>query len=255
MCLRTTCICRVASSRSFRKSALYYEAVYDVIYDPYSGKDYGAESKRLRHLIGRHNRSNGRSLLDVPCGTGRHLQYLKAWFDVEGLDINRKMLALARKRNPGIRFHRGDIRTFKLRERFDVITCLFSAIGYMTTIAQMREAVRNMSFHLKAGGVLIVEPWVHRQEFKSGSLHAVLVNQPKLKLVRIGRSSVRGRTSIISFRYLVGTPRTTRCFSRSEKFGLFTHSEYLASFRAAGLKVTYYSKGLAGRGLYVGVKV
>lgn len=50
------------------KCASYYDATYDAIYDPYSGKDYKSESKRLRHLIIRHKRSDGASLLDVPCG-------------------------------------------------------------------------------------------------------------------------------------------------------------------------------------------
>jgi len=240
--------------RLFVKSAPYYDAVYDVIYDPYSGKDYESESKRLRRLIGRHKRSDGNSLLDVASGTGRHLYYLEAWFDAEGLDINPKMLAIARKRNPGMKFHQGNMRTFKLTKRFDVITCLFSAIGYMTTLAQLRGAVRNMSAHLRPGGVLIIEPWISPRDFKSGSLHAVLVNQPKLKLARIGRSIAHGKTSTIQFHYLIATPKTTRHFSESEKFGLFTRAEYTSAFRAAGLRVRYYRRGLIGRGLYVGVK-
>ena len=240
--------------RLFVKSAPYYDAVYDVIYDPYSGKDYESESKRLRRLIERHKRSDENSLLDVASGTGRHLYYLKAWFDAEGLDINPKMLAIARKRNPGMKFHQGNMRTFKLTKRFDVITCLFSAIGYMTTLAQLRGAVRNMSAHLRPGGVLIIEPWISPRDFKSGSLHAVLVNQPKLKLARIGRSIAHGKTSTIQFHYLIATPKTTRHFSESEKFGLFTRAEYTSAFRAAGLRVRYYRRGLIGRGLYVGVK-
>ena len=240
--------------RLFVKSAPYYDAVYDVIYDPYSGKDYESESKRLRRLIERHKRSDGNSLLDVASGTGRHLYYLEAWFDAEGLDINPKMLAIARKRNPGMKFHQGNMRTFKLTKRFDVITCLFSAIGYMTTLAQLRGAVRNMSAHLRPGGVLIIEPWISPRDFKSGSLHAVLVNQPKLKLARIGRSISHGKTSTIQFHYLIATPKTTRHFSESEKFGLFTRAEYTSAFRAAGLRVRYYRRGLIGRGLYVGVK-
>jgi len=240
--------------RPFVKSALYYDAVYDAIYDPYSGKDYESESKRLKQLIGRHKRSDGNSLLDLPSGTGRHLYYLKAWFNAEGLDINPKMLEIARKRNPGMRFHRGNMRTFKLTKRFDIITCLFSAIGYMTTRAQLRRAVGNMSAHLRPRGVLIIEPWISPRDFKNGSLHAVLVNQPKLKLARIGRSIAHGKTSIIKFHYLLATPKTTRYFSESEKFGLFTQAEYASALRSAGLRVTYYRKGLIGRGLYVGVK-
>jgi SAM-dependent methyltransferase len=144
--------------------------------------------------------------------------------------------------------------TFKFPERFDVITCLFSAIGYMTTVADLRKAIRNMSRHVNPGGVLIVEPWITPSNFKSGTPHAVLVNQPKLKIARIGRSSARGRISIIDFHYLIATPNRTQYFMESEKFGLFTHVEYLSSFRAAGLRVAYYERGLIGRGLYIGIK-
>jgi len=240
--------------RLFPKRASYYDAVYDAIYDPYSGKDYKSESKRLLRFVKRHKRSNGGSLLDVPCGTGGHLCYLKTWFDAEGLDIDGKALAMARKVNPGIQFHRGNMLTFKLPKRFDVISCLSGAIGYMTTVTQLREAVRNMSRHLKAGGALIIEPWVTPRKFRGESLHVVLVNQPNLKLVRMGTSSIRDRTLIMNFHYLIATPKNTRYFSKSEKLGLFTHSEHLTSFGAAGLRVTYYKKGLTKRGLYVGVK-
>jgi SAM-dependent methyltransferase len=193
-------------------------------------------------------------LLDVACGTGRHISYLKASFDVEGLDVERELLAIARKRNVGVEFHKGSMLTFKLPKRFDVITCLFSAIGYMTTVAMLRRAVRNMTLHLKPGGVLLVEPWITQRNFRNRSLHAVFVNEPKLKIARIDRSFARGRTSILDFHYLIATPRATQSFREREEFGLFTHSEYLASFRSSGLRVVYYNKGLIGRGLYVGMK-
>ena len=52
------------------------------------------------------------------------------------------------------------MRTFRHADRFDVVTSLFSAIGYMTTIDDLHLAVRNMAAHLTEGGVLIVEGWV-----------------------------------------------------------------------------------------------
>jgi SAM-dependent methyltransferase len=193
-------------------------------------------------------------LLDVAVGTGRHLYYLKAWFDVEGLDVNRKMIAMAQERNPEIKFHQGNMLNFKLPKKFDIISCLFSAIGYMTTKAKLRRAIQTMSFHLKPGGVLIIEPWITPRNFKNGKLHAVLVNQPELKLARLGRSLARGKISLIDFHYLIATPKGTRYFRETEKFGLFTNSEYIGAFRTAGLRIAYDRKGLTGRGLYIGVK-
>ncbi len=233
----------------FDKSAPYYDVIYDS-----AGKDYKAESKRLHQLIRRHKKSIGKALLDVACGTGRHISYLKSSYSVEGLDLDPGLLAIAKKRNPEVRFHKGDMLTFTLGKEFDIVTCLFSAIGYMTTLRKLRRAVRNMSLHLKPGGVLIVEPWITPRNFIRGNIHAVFVNEAKLKIARIGRSTARGRISTLDFQYLVATPQGTIYFREREEFGLFTHSEYMNAFRLASLKVNYYGKGLIGRGLYVGIK-
>ena len=71
-----------------------------------------------------------------------------------------EMLEVARARHPEITFHQGDMRTFDLGRRFDVVTCLFSSIGYLRSPSDLRAAVINMARHLQPGGVLIIEPWL-----------------------------------------------------------------------------------------------
>lgn len=234
----------------YPKSAKYYDAIYEVI------KDYSKESKRLRELIKRHKRSKGNSLLDVACGTGKHLMFLRKKFKTQGLDIEPKMLAIARRRNPGVGFHKASMVTFRLPDKFDVITCLFSAIGYVKTLSALRMGIRNMAGHLKPGGVLVVEPWITPQAFTRGHVGSVFVNQPKLKIARINIANVKGRTSMMIMHYLIGTPKGIRYFTEPHKLTLFTRSEYLNAFRECGLKVRYYSKGLmtGKRGLFVATK-
>lgn len=62
---------------------------------------------------------------------------------------------------PNIPLHEADMRTFDLGRTFDVVTCLFSSIGYFTELDDMQAAIGNMASHLAPGGVLIVEPWIH----------------------------------------------------------------------------------------------
>ncbi len=231
----------------YTKSENYYDAIYEPM------KDYSKESRQLRQLIKRHKKSKGNALLDVACGTGQHLPFLRKSFKVQGLDADAKMLAIARKRNPGIRFHRANMVNFELSEKFDVITCLFSSIGYVKTLSRLRNAIRSMVKHLKPGGVLIVEPWLTPQAFKRGHVGAVFVNQPKLKIARINIVKLQGRVSTMTFHYLIGTPKGIRYFKEPHTLGLFTSDECLAALRDCGLKVAYYSKGPMGRGLYVGV--
>ena len=132
------------------------------------GQDYAAETQRLTEVIATHKRAPGNTLLDVACGTGGHIPYLKDRFEIEGLDLNEVFLDIARERNPEVTFHLGDMIETDLGRQFDVVTCLFSAIGYVKTAERMAAAVANMARHVAPGGVLIVEPWFSPQTWKGG---------------------------------------------------------------------------------------
>ena len=49
--------------------------------------------------------------------------------------------------------------TMSLGRRFDVITCLFSTIGYVKTYQNLAKTLRNFADHLRPGGLLLIEPW------------------------------------------------------------------------------------------------
>ena len=94
---------------------------------------------KLTAVVQQYRRSTGNRLLDVACGTGLHLSYLKQHFQVEGLDLDERLLAIARQRNPGIPLHHADMTAFNLGRTFDVVICLFSDIGYVKTLANLTE--------------------------------------------------------------------------------------------------------------------
>lgn len=112
----------------FSHTAQWYDTIYLSI------KDYGAEAEKLTGFIRAYGRARGNHLLDVACGTGLHLSYLKAHFHVEGLDLDEKLLAIARQRLLDVPLHHADMTDFDLGRTFAVVTCLFSAIGYVKTL-------------------------------------------------------------------------------------------------------------------------
>src|SRR5713101_1498452 len=105
----------------FTKSAAFYDAIYAA-----TGKDYVREAQQVHALIQQHARRSGKTLLDAACGTGNHLAVLREWYEVAGIDLDARMLAIARRRCPGVRFYRSDMVAFHLRRRFDAVICLFS---------------------------------------------------------------------------------------------------------------------------------
>jgi len=205
-------------------------------------------------LIAQFHTGPANSLLDVACGTGRHVDFLKHKFpSVDGLDLEEELVAVARKRNPSQTFHAGDMTDFHLHKKFDVVTCLFSAIGYVRTLDNLQRAIRCMSDHLNPGGVLIVEPWFTAEKYNPGTLHSVFVDKPELKIARMNISQVRDGVSILDMHYLIGTPDGITSYVEHHELAMFTQSEYVTAFKNAGLSVSYDPHGLMERGLYIGV--
>src|SRR4051794_2414092 len=170
----------------YTKSEQFYDAVYHF-------KKYEREVVRVRDFIKTHKRSDGNALLDVACGTGGHIAYLREDFAVEGLDLDPKMLEIARARHPGVAFHHGDMLDFDLGRQFDVVVCLFSSIGYMRTAPRLAQAIATMARHVRPGGVLVVEPYFAPTAWKQERMPGVnLAEQPDLKLVRMMVSALDG---------------------------------------------------------------
>ena len=90
---------------SYSTSAQFYDAIYQ-------WKDYAGEAEKLHALIEQEKRSPGNALLDVACGTGAHIPFLREHYTIEGVDISPDMLEVARQRHPGIVFHQGDMTDF-----------------------------------------------------------------------------------------------------------------------------------------------
>ena len=226
--------------------------IYDALY---SFKNYEAEAKRLHEIIAEKKTSPGNALLDVACGTGTHLSFLRKYYAVEGIDLTPEMLEVARARHPEVVFHEGDMRSFDLGRRFDVVTCLFSSIGYMKSPRELREAVINMARHLQPGGVLIIEPWLTEETWKPGGVHALYVDKPDIKIARMDIPSAKGRMSVFQWHMLIGTPQGIEYLTQKHELFLFSNAEYIEAFNAAALDVAYDEKGLKNRGLFIGTSI
>ena len=231
----------------YAKLARYYDKIYGF-------KDYASETDRLTSIIAKHLRSRGRTLLDVACGTGQHVACLREHFDVEGLDISPDMLEIAQQSNPGVRFHVGDMIHFDLGRSFDVVTCLFSSIGYVKTEDALMRALSCMSKHLVSGGLLIVEPWFTPDVWHPNTVHMDLVDEPELKIARVNTSFMDGKLSYFDLHYLIATPEGTEHVVEHHELGLFETEEMLAAMTGLGLQVTYDKEGLSGRGLFVALR-
>ena len=228
-------------------------AYYDKIYAS-QGKDYRKEVEYLVDIMRARGIGKRANLLDVACGTGGHLLYLRKNFDVEGVDLSLDFIKIARVKLPKTKFYVGEMRTFTTGREYNVVTCLFSSIGFMDMLGKLQAAIRNMAKHVKKGGLLIVEPWFSPGQMENGRVSVTVVEEDKLKLVRMNTIKVEGNFSSFDFHYLVGTSSGTEHFVEKHRLGLYTQEQMSDAFQQCGLSVEYEETGPTGRGLYIGKK-
>jgi ubiquinone/menaquinone biosynthesis C-methylase UbiE len=174
---------------------------YDLLY---SWKDYKKEVEILRGLIRTHKTSPGNDLLEFACGTGKHAELLQDEFSILAADLNEEMLRIARRRCKRVSFMRADMVSFEFGRQFDVMLCLFSSIGYVRTRARLKKTLANFARHLKVGGVVIIEPWWSKANYRVGAVTMTTVGNDDVKIARQSVSKVRGNVSIMDMHYLIG---------------------------------------------------
>lgn len=230
----------------FRNSAHIYDAVYRHI-------DHAGQAQKIIALVAAE-KPDAATLLDVACGTGLHLESFKDHFAVEGVDIDPGMLAVASNRLPGVPLHEASMLDFSLGKTFDVLTCLFSSIGYAGSVEGTERAIGTMAAHLNPGGVLVVHAWLRPEDWEDGHLSADLVDEPDLKIARLIRTYREGRVTTLEAQHLVVTQEGFEHIVDNHTMFMLTDDEYLAAFTKAGLSTRKEPEPLLGRGLFVGLK-
>ncbi len=225
----------------FTATAGHYDALYSI-------KDYEGEAARIIALIDRHA-PQARSLLDVACATGNHLRAFARRFEVEGIDLDEGLLAVAREKLPGVRLSCADMTDFDLGRTFDVVTCLYGSVAYVKTLPRLRLAMARMTRHLAPGGILLIEPWWTRERYAPG-VQVRHVDHPQVKIARMSTGRVEGALVRLEIHYLVGENGRVEHRMEQHEIGLFTQDEYLEAMRAPGLRVDF-EPSLGDRGTFV----
>ena len=108
--------------------------------------------------VARQRYPKASSWLDLCCGTGFLLRrVVRRGFSAVGVDSSRHQIRHAKRNAPTARFVCRDIREFRLPHRFDVITCMFDSLNYLTTKSDLLKAFRNAKRHLAGAGVFVFD--------------------------------------------------------------------------------------------------
>ena len=238
------------------KSLEVFAEFYDALY--LNMKDYKTEAKKVAGIIEEYERKESKTLLDVGCGTGEHLKYLSSDFQCTGIDVNSRMIEVAKKKVPHAQFKVADMVDFNLEDRFDVVVSLFSSIGYVQTLQNLVETLRNFHRHLNNGGLVMIEPWVFLKDFKEGYISLNTYEDEEVKFVRMARSELAESRWLIFMHYLIGKNRKIKHRKEVHEMLAVNHHDYVETFEQAGFKnLKYLEENLWDncRGLFLATKL
>lgn len=127
---------------------------YDLWAEDYDEAANPVVAMDARHTLGVLDAQSGERILDAGCGTGRCLEpIIRAGAEPVGMDFSEGMLAVARRRNPGVTLMTADLQSeFPFGDgEFDAVLC--ALIG--EHLDEPLFALRQMRRVLRPGGRLV----------------------------------------------------------------------------------------------------
>jgi trans-aconitate methyltransferase len=132
--------------------------------------DYAGIAAFLLDLLRRHVRGPLEALLELGSGGGNTASHLGRDVHLVLTDLSPAMLDLSRALNPAAEHVRGDMRTLRLGRQFDAVLAT-DGVMYMTTPADLRDAVQTAWVHLRPGGAAVFAPGCTRETFEPATRH------------------------------------------------------------------------------------
>jgi SAM-dependent methyltransferase len=107
-------------------------------------------------------RVNGKSMLDLACGTGElSVRFAKEGFLVTGVDLSSDMLSVARAKseNKGLSvpLYQQDMSQLEGLGQFDVIGVFCDSLNYLPSEEAVIQTFSNIYHHLKKDGIFIFD--------------------------------------------------------------------------------------------------
>jgi len=124
----------------------------------YGHRDQDDAHVWVRMILDKLKLVGGAEVLDMACGRGRHARwFMEAGCRVTGIDISPESIADARKAVPGGAFVVHDIREPFATERYDLVVCLFTSLGYFETPGDDQRAMAAAASALRPGGWFVLD--------------------------------------------------------------------------------------------------
>ena len=185
----------------FKDYAYYYNAFYQ-------DKNYQDEALQIDRLLKTYGK-NISKIINFGCGTGRHdLELLRMGYQCTGIDISPLMVETARrnaqKEGAAIDFSVADIRSYKLKQKYDAVISLFHVMSYQNSNQDILAAFRTARLALDKGGTFLFDVWYGPGVLSDKpAVRVKEIEDEHNKLIRIARPIMHDKENVVDVCYEV----------------------------------------------------
>lgn len=222
----------------------YWRNLYTTMapyYDQFNSKvDYEGRANFIRWLIKKYKKTDGKTMLEVACGTGNYTKIFKKDFKVIGVDASRDMLKIAKNKVKGVKFLEGKFGKINLKMKFDIIICKGS-MDYNYSYAELSRTLSNFYKQLKPGGVAIFGFERARESFNGGvNSRTALDGKKKVVEMSVSREH-QGKDyfDLLAF-YVLWDGKRFSTYRDEDKQALFSTDRVMKIMRKIGFKPYLY---------------
>jgi SAM-dependent methyltransferase len=219
--------------------------------------EYDEEAADLLGRLPRGSSSAPLTMLELGSGGGSLAAHLKHHYELTLTDLSSEMLAVSRTINPECEHLQGDMRSLRLRRRFDVVL-VHDAIMYAVEPADVRATLSTASLHCRAGGTVAVLPDYVRETFAPGTDcdgHDAPDGRGLRYLEWRWDPDPADNTYVVEYAFLLRESDGTVIVEHdSHEEGLFPRADWLLWFEEAGL-IPSSALDSSGREIFLGIRV
>jgi SAM-dependent methyltransferase len=204
-----------------------------------SPDDYVEEAEEYRKILLDACEKPPVTLLELGSGGGNNASHLKTHFRMTLVDLSPDMLAVSQALNPECEHMQGDMRTVRLGRQFDAVF-IHDAIEYLTTEADLYQAIETTYVHCAPGGVALFCPDCTRETIKLVTRHGGHDGQGNDRralryLEWTWDPDPTDSTYIVDFAYMLRDEQgAMRVEYDHHEFGLFSTDDWLRLIARAG---------------------
>jgi SAM-dependent methyltransferase len=180
-----------------------YSKYYNLLY---KDKNYLEEYAYIRELLERYGNNNNKNILDIGCGTGKHLGFFKKdGYAVSGIDMSENMIYEAKKylqQEENLIFCKAS--EFRFDKKFDIIISLFHVMSYHTKNDELEKVFQNVSEHLIDDGLFIFDFWYGPAVLSDPPVVKIKrLEDDEVKITRITEPTIRHNENIVDVNFEV----------------------------------------------------